>query len=113
MSTDQAPRRFRIVIDVGGTFTDLGLDDGAGRVRAFKASTTPADPAQGVLSVLMKAAFERRLSLTELLEGTDQIVLAADALHGTDLAGLEERLARAGFAGRLVRPDAPRAPDPP
>lgn len=42
--------RWRIGVDVGGTFTDLALHDGAtGALRVFKVPTTPADPSDGVL----------------------------------------------------------------
>ena len=43
----------RIAFDIGGTFTDCVLHDGAsGRVRALKVPSTPADPAAGVLAGL-------------------------------------------------------------
>ncbi|MSP82466.1 MAG: hydantoinase/oxoprolinase family protein [Alphaproteobacteria bacterium] len=45
----------RIACDVGGTFTDLLVEDGA-RLRMYKASTTPRDPADGVLAALDLAA---------------------------------------------------------
>ena len=35
---------FRIGVDIGGTFTDLVVSDETGRVLAFKAPSTPADP---------------------------------------------------------------------
>jgi N-methylhydantoinase A len=47
--------RLRMAADVGGSFTDLVVDDGAD-LRAFKAPTTPADPALGVLDALAVAA---------------------------------------------------------
>ena len=46
-------RRYRIGVDVGGTFTDAAVfDDAAGSLRYAKAPSTPADPAQAVLDVL-------------------------------------------------------------
>ena len=43
-------RRFRVATDIGGTFTDLVfVDEESGAVSVAKASTTPADPARGVL----------------------------------------------------------------
>ena len=47
---------YRITIDVGGTFTDCLVMDGAGALRQFKASTTPRDPAEGLLAAITKAA---------------------------------------------------------
>ncbi|MFT4123362.1 MAG: hydantoinase/oxoprolinase family protein [Microbacteriaceae bacterium] len=73
-------RHLRVAIDMGGTFTDLVVDDGSGVLGAFKASTTPQDPAQGILSALMKAAQGRRMSLAELLKRTELLV------HGTTRA---------------------------
>lgn len=52
-------RRYRIGVDVGGTHTDLVLlDVDSGRVSVEKVSTTPANPALGVLNGIRK--FELR-----------------------------------------------------
>ena len=46
-------RRYRIGVDVGGTFTDAAVfDDATGSLRYAKAPSTPSDPAQAVLDVL-------------------------------------------------------------
>jgi N-methylhydantoinase A len=45
--------RFRVAMDIGGTFTDLvAYDEETGRYTAGKSSTTPADLTEGVLSAL-------------------------------------------------------------
>ena len=45
--------RYRVGVDVGGTFTDAAVFDGAtGSLRYAKAPSTPADPARAVLDVL-------------------------------------------------------------
>ena len=45
--------RYRIGVDVGGTFTDAAVfDDATGLLRYAKAPSTPADPALAVLDVL-------------------------------------------------------------
>ena len=45
--------RYRIGVDVGGTFTDAAVfDDAAGSLRYAKVPSTPADPARAVLDVL-------------------------------------------------------------
>ena len=45
--------RYRVGVDVGGTFTDAAVfDDAAGSIRYAKAPSTPADPARAVLDVL-------------------------------------------------------------
>jgi N-methylhydantoinase A len=45
-----------IGVDVGGTFTDAVLDDGAGTVVAAKAPSTPPDYSQGVMDVITQLA---------------------------------------------------------
>ncbi|MER3437191.1 MAG: hypothetical protein C4346_06140, partial [Chloroflexota bacterium] len=43
----------RVAIDIGGTFTDLvAYDEATGRLWEAKASSTPADFAQGVLDTI-------------------------------------------------------------
>ncbi|MFP5296152.1 MAG: hydantoinase/oxoprolinase N-terminal domain-containing protein, partial [Alphaproteobacteria bacterium] len=42
--------------DVGGTFSDLVVEDDAGRFHGFKAPTTPDDPAAGVLAAVVAVA---------------------------------------------------------
>src|SRR3546814_15071584 len=85
---------WRIGVDVGGTFTDLVLADAAGRIRVFKAPSTPADPAQGVLDALARAA--DRLALG----GVDALLAQCDLfVHGSTVAtntALEHKGAKAG-----------------
>ena len=71
---------FRITIDVGGTFTDCLVLDADGRLRQFKAPTTPADPSNGFLEALTKAAAGYDRSLGEFLGEVELII------HGTTLA---------------------------
>jgi N-methylhydantoinase A len=70
----------RVATDVGGTFTDLVLDDGRGGLHAHKAPTTPADPAAGVLDAVAVAAAARGQTTAELLGATEVFV------HGTTRA---------------------------
>src|SRR5262245_9955044 len=89
--TPTSPRRTRIGVDIGGTFTDLvWVDDATGAVQVGKLLTTPKDPSQaveqGVVSVLNDAGS-----------------LAADVrslIHGTTLATnalIERKGARTGL----------------
>ena len=39
----------RFVVDIGGTFTDLLIEDNAG-LHIYKTPTTPEDPMEGMLS---------------------------------------------------------------
>jgi N-methylhydantoinase A len=50
-----ASKRYRVGVDIGGTFTDLVLiDDETGRRAVGKVLTTPEDPAEGVESGLVE-----------------------------------------------------------
>jgi N-methylhydantoinase A len=85
---------WRIGVDVGGTFTDMVLRDGAGAVHIFKAPSVPADPSQGVLGVLRLAARQLDLPLTALLRDCALFV------HGSTVATntiLEKKGARVGM----------------
>jgi N-methylhydantoinase A len=57
----------RLAIDTGGTFTDLLVEDDEGALQMFKASTSAADPVEGVLDALAQAAAHNRLSLEDFL----------------------------------------------
>jgi len=69
----------RIACDVGGTFTDLLVED-RGRLRMYKASTTPDDPVAGVLNALALAA-------ADVGDATQAFLGRASAfIHGTTRA---------------------------
>lgn len=42
----------QVAVDIGGTFTDLLVRDGAGGIRATKIPTTPEDQARGIMDGL-------------------------------------------------------------
>ena len=69
-----------VTIDVGGTFTDCLVMDGAGRLSQFKASTTPEDRGKGFMECLRKAALAARMELREFIGSIDYII------HGTTMA---------------------------
>src|SRR3989475_1616681 len=71
--------RYRIGIDVGGTFTDLVLAAGA-RLWLDKHPTTPTDQSEGVLAGLARLARHEGLSTEALLARTALVV------HGTTTA---------------------------
>jgi N-methylhydantoinase A len=71
------PRRIRVGIDTGGTFTDVvAVDAGTGEIVTTKTPSTPADPAEGFLAGVVKLL--------------DQLGVGGDALdavsHGTTVA---------------------------
>jgi N-methylhydantoinase A len=72
-------RRYRIGIDVGGTFTDVVLLHD-GRLTIDKHPTTPRDQSEGVLGGIRQLAGRLGCTLGELLARTDTIV------HGTTTA---------------------------
>lgn len=71
---------FRIGIDVGGTFTDFLLLDETGAATLYKTSTTPHDPAIGLLNGLQEMADAHALSLQAFVREVELIV------HGTTVA---------------------------
>jgi N-methylhydantoinase A len=83
--------RYRIGVDVGGTFTDFTLlDQITGDIRFFKISSTPDDPSQAIEEGLRVALSEYRMEPAEV----------AYLGHGTTVATnivIERRGARTGL----------------
>jgi len=69
--------RYRIGVDVGGTFTDLVLLREDGSVLLEKTPTTPADQSEGVVAGLDALAAAEGLDVGRLLAATSSVV------HGT------------------------------
>ncbi|WP_433297797.1 hydantoinase/oxoprolinase family protein [Pseudonocardia sp. CA-142604] len=64
--------RYRVAMDIGGTFTDVvTYDDEAGAFTASKASTTPEDLSEGVVSGLA-AVVDAPADISFLVHGTTQ-----------------------------------------
>jgi N-methylhydantoinase A len=72
--------RFRIGVDIGGTFTDCVVADEEGSRTVSKALTTPGSLEDGVLDALAGNAEQRGLDRASLLDATDLFV------HGTTQA---------------------------
>ena len=70
----------RFAVDTGGTFTDLIVEDGEGRLHMYKAPTTPDDPVEGVLATIEFAARDWELDARALLSRADLLI------HGTTIA---------------------------
>jgi N-methylhydantoinase A len=68
-----------IGIDIGGTFTDCFLTDGAGGWRG-KAPTTPSAPVEGLLAALEAAAADAGVPLTRVLGDTVHFGLGTTAV---------------------------------
>ncbi|MFE5338430.1 hydantoinase/oxoprolinase family protein [Isoptericola sp. NPDC056573] len=95
MAAPAAPRRWRIGIDVGGTFTDLVAVPGDGSSWSLadaithKVPSTPHDPSEGV-----------ETGLAQLLERGIDVADVASVAHGTTIglnAILQGRVARAAL----------------
>lgn len=70
-------RRYRLGIDIGGTFTDLVLlDEAERRVEIGKLLTTPKDLSKGVLSIFEKMLQEKGINPRQI----------QSAIHGTTVA---------------------------
>ena len=92
MTESQA--RYRIGVDIGGTFTDVIGVDHEGAVTFVKATSTPADQSIGVMNALALLARRLGLGLGELLPRTERI------MHGMTVATnalLERKGARVGL----------------
>jgi N-methylhydantoinase A len=84
----------RVCTDVGGTFTDCLVLDEKGSLSMFKSPTTPANPSNGVMNALEKAAGFYKENLKGFLNDVDLLI------HGTTLATntlLTRRGAKAGL----------------
>ena len=80
-------KRYRIAVDIGGTFVDSIAFDQSGQTRLAKASTTPADPERGVLEALKRLDVD--LADVEVL------------VHGTTL-GLNAVIERRGALTGII-----------
>ena len=69
--------KYKIGIDVGGTFTDFLLAYEDGTTQIYKVLTTPDDPSIGLITGLERMAEDRSLSLKKFIRDVDTIV------HGT------------------------------
>ena len=71
--------KYRVGVDVGGTFTDFLVSGDEGFAQVFKTSTTPDDPTRGFFRGLEKAAEALNQEPAAFLANVDTIV------HGTTI----------------------------
>jgi N-methylhydantoinase A len=69
--------RFKIGIDVGGTFTDFLLTRSDGQSRTYKVLSTPHDPSEATMRGIAEMAQDAGMALEDFLASVDVIV------HGT------------------------------
>ena len=97
MSGEQVVRLrapWRVGVDVGGTFTDLVVQDVDGRMAVAKVPSVLADPSRGVLDAVAAAASQVGLAVGDFLDGCTGFV------HGSTIATntiLEGKGARVGL----------------
>jgi N-methylhydantoinase A len=85
------PLRFRLGVDIGGTFTDVTLlDEVSGDIRFSKVLTTPSDPSEGFL-----AGVERIFKDTDVPRSSVRFVVHATTVGANAI--IEGKIARTGF----------------
>ena len=63
----------RIAVDIGGTFTDIALDN-RGKLYTAKTLTTPDDPVRGVIDVIRIALEDAGCAADKVAEGADTFI---------------------------------------
>ncbi|HUK64681.1 MAG TPA: hydantoinase/oxoprolinase N-terminal domain-containing protein, partial [Dongiaceae bacterium] len=76
MTATMDPRRFRVAVDIGGTFTDIVFLDADGRRHTKKVSSSVDDYARAIVDGLREVFDETGLSGRDVIE----------VLHGTTVA---------------------------
>ena len=87
---------FQIAVDVGGTFTDLVLQESNGRVRTFKAPTTPGRIVEGILNGLQLIAAEFGMARRDLLAACSKFACGTTAATNLLLDDASEPARRFG-----------------
>lgn len=77
MTKEQRTMKYKIGIDVGGTFTDFLLSGEDGTTQIYKVLSTPDDPSIGLMNGMEEMARDHKISIREFIREVDTIV------HGT------------------------------
>src|SRR5262245_48499219 len=95
MIATQREARYRVGVDIGGTFTDFVLLDAvSGRIHIHKCLTTPKDPSIGALvglDELLRAADVTLSQIDQIVHGTTLVTNAIIERTGARLALLTTR----------------------
>ncbi len=89
-NTKASPRRVRVGVDTGGTFTDFVYHTSDGQAHIFKLASTPTDPSVAITEGLARIARETGAKLSEI-----------EVIHGTTV-GTNALLQRRGARTALV-----------
>lgn len=85
------PTRYRLGVDIGGTFTDASLvNESTGEVRTGKLLTTPSDPSRAFMDVVKRMIDEAGIQPPDLSFVVHATTVATNAI-------IEGNVARAGF----------------
>jgi N-methylhydantoinase A len=94
---------YRFGVDIGGTFTDLVIQDGeTGLIETLKVPSTPDDPSEAVLNAVRLAASDEKLKID--LGSVVQLIHGTTVASNTILQGVGARtglLVTAGFRDLL------------
>lgn len=83
--------RYRLGIDIGGTFTDATLlDEVTGEVRISKVSTTPPDPSLGFMDAVQRLLWQNTVAPAEVRFVVHATTIATNAI-------IEGKIAATGF----------------
>jgi len=102
-------RRFRVAIDIGGTFTDLVLlDEATGATRIIKLPSTPSDPSIGFENTINRILQSGNVAPSELVHLVHGTTVATNAII-KDTVAKTGLITTRGFRdvleiGRQVRP---------
>lgn len=97
-SSEQPPRigdkrgrtMYRLGVDIGGTFTDLVIQDAAsGMIQTLKVLSTPEDPGAAVLNAIRQAAGDREFEID--LSKVTQVIHSTTVASNTILQGVGAR----------------------
>jgi len=87
-------KKFRVGVDVGGTFTDFFIyDDETKQISVTKTSSTPENPAEGIIEGLKRSGIELKNIMFILMDRLLELMLLS---HGTfpELRLLQQRISK-------------------
>jgi N-methylhydantoinase A len=81
MTIEKSASRYRVGVDIGGTFTDLViLDERTGTTQTLKVSSTPSEPSRAVFEALRRARDDRGLAMAEVGQFTHATTVASNTI---------------------------------